>query len=299
MLNILLSAAASPAAYGIIRHLRKLGHQVHAIDANEKALPLARSIAGKASCSPMAGGDQYLPFIREQLEHADLFIPFIDEEIACLLDHGDAGLWEKCLLPGAATTRICLYKTRFQAFCQTHGLPAAPFSNTLPAVFKPDLGRGGKGVVMIHHPGELVEKQKEKGVIQDYIPGDEFTIDVLFAKDGSLIRLSVRQRDTASGVSIVGTIVDPAPFVPLVEKLARVLPFQYLVNIQIIRDSAGQCHIIEVNPRIAGSIMFSVYSGLDFIKNAIHVFTDRAVEFPEHQKKIRIIRYWNEYVQDL
>jgi len=298
-LKILISAGASPAAHNIIGHLKHLGHHVHAIDANEKALPLARSIADRVTKAPLANGADYISFMTDQINRVDLFVPFIDEEIARLMEHSDMGLWEKCLLPPPDTTQTCLYKKQFQRFCQENDLPVAGFSKTVPAVFKPNLGRGGKGVQILHTVSELGEKSLADGVIQNFITGDEYTIDALFSKDGGLLKMSVRRRDTASGVSIIGTIVDPAPFFPLVEKIGCALKFRYLVNIQVIQDPKNVCHIIEINPRIAGSIMFSVYSGLDFLKGAIDVYTGERVTFPEPQKKIRIIRYWNEYVQDL
>lgn len=302
-LKILLSAGASPAAYNIIKHLKSLGHYVHAVDANEKALPLARSVADKVTKAPLADGADYLPFMTEWIKKNDLFIPFIDEEIARLMKDLDMDLWEKCLLPQADTTRICVYKKQFQIFCQENNLPVAPSVTPLlkkvPAVFKPNLGRGGKGVQIIHTLSDLAEKSEADGVIQEFIAGDEYTIDALFSKDGQLINISVRRRDTASGVSIIGTIVEPAPFLPLVEKLSRSLKFRYLINIQVIKDNENRCHIIEINPRIAGSVMFSVYSGLDFLKGAIDVYTGGKVDFPKNQKKIRIIRYWKEYVEDL
>gem|GEM_PF-1252198 len=297
--KILLSAGASPAAYRIIRHLKELGHRVHAVDANEKAISLARSAADSAEVCPMAGHRDYLPFISDRIRQADVFIPFIDEEIARLLEAEDSTLWEKCLLPPQKTVETCLFKSRFQSFCLTAGLPVAKSVQRPPAVFKPDMGRGGRGVEFLDTPEQVNGKVHEGGVIQDRIFGEEFTIDALFGKDGDLIRYSARQRDAASGVSTIGTISDPEPFEHIICELAKAMKFCYLINIQVIRDAQGCCHIIEINPRIAGSVMFSVLSGVDFLKAAIEIFEGKTPAFPGVQRKIRVIRYWSEYVQDL
>ena len=303
--RILVSAGASPAAYGMIEHLKALGHFVFAVDANEKALPLARTIADEVRPSPLATGKDYLPFIEDQIQQVDLFIPFIDEEIAALIRHPDMGILEKCMLPVAATTRICLYKNKFQRFCLENDLPVAPFANAPflskggRAIFKPNLGRGGKGVKIIDSLSDFQEKSTADGIIQKFIQGEEYTIDALFSREGELIDISARRRDSASGVSTIGTIVDKASFLPLVKKIGRALRFRYLINIQVIRDEKNNFHIIEINPRVAGSVMFSVYSGLDFLKAAIDVYLGNKVSLPGRQKKIRIIRYWKEYVEDL
>ena len=298
-LHVLISAGASPAAHNIIQHLKNLGCRVCAIDANEKALPLAAAVADQAVLSPLAGDPAYIPFIRKKIEESDLFIPFIDEEIDRLLCHGDPVLWDKCLLPPMETTRECLYKTRFQSFCKAHGLPVARETQQPPAVFKPDLGRGGKGVVFVDNTEDFECLSRSNGVVQEWIAGEEFTVDALFSKQGDLIRMSARQRDAAAGVSTIGTIADPEPFEPLVQEIARALKFSYLINLQVIRDSTGRLHIIEINPRIAGSIMFTVLSGLDFLKGAIDIYQGRPPELRDQQQRIRVIRYWSEHVEAL
>lgn len=301
--TVLMSAGASPAAVSIIRHLKSLGYKVRAMDANEKALPLAAGEADEAVLAPMAIDSDYIPFIREQMGLVDLFIPFIDEEIHQLLRHYDEAVWNKCLLPGLDTTRTCLYKDEFQRFCIEKGLPAAPAVTAdgtgLPAVFKPRMGRGGRGVEVIRTVAGLKEKMPVPGVMQRFIKGDETTIDALFSKNHELVRISARRRDAASGVSTIGTIADPAPFLPVVQALGRALKFRYLVNIQVIRDHEGGSHLIEINPRVAGSVIFTVLSGLDFLQAAVDIFRDRPVDLPADQKKIRVIRYWSEHVENL
>jgi carbamoyl-phosphate synthase large subunit len=298
-LKILLSAGASPASYNIIRHLKNLGHVVHAVDANEKALPLARTIADKAEKAPLASETDYIPFMTDLIRKTDLFIPFVDEEIARLIQYLEDDLWEKCLLPNRKTTTICLYKKEFQKFCMDNDLPVAPSSNTIPSIFKPNLGRGGKGVEIIDNLPYLKQKMKAEGVIQEWIRGKEYTIDALFSKTGEIVSISSRKRDQAKGVSVIGTIVDSAPFLPVVKSLGEILKFRYLINIQLMEDTSGNYHIIEINPRIAGSVMFSVYSGRDFLKGAIELFKGKEIFFKNKQKKIRIIRYWNEHIEDL
>jgi len=301
-LKILITAGASPAAFNIIKHLKSLGHYVVAADANEKALPLVRTMADKIVKVPFVNQTEYMPFMTEQIQTVDLVIPFIDEEIAQLIKHLDTGMWQKCLLPERNTTEICLFKNKFQTFCKDNDLPIAPdvsVSKKLPAVFKPNLGRGGKGVEIINNLALLDDKSSDNGIIQEFIKGEEFTIDALFSKNGQLIIISARRRDTSSGVSVIGTIVDPEPFFPIVEQISKVLKFRYLINIQIIKDDQDRLHIIEINPRIAGSIMFTVYSGFDFLKAAMNTFIGNKVNFLNKQKKIRIIRYWNEHVEDL
>ncbi len=298
-LKILISAGASPVAVSIIRHLAALGHKVYAMDASKKALPMVRGIAHKVLLSPLADDPGYIAFISERMQTADLFIPFIDEEIDCLVRHGDAGLWERCLLPEMDTAQKCIHKKQFQAFCIEKNLPVASAACGVPAVFKPDLGRGGRGVVIIRTPEALAGLSGADGVLQAFVPGKEYTVDALFSKTGRLIRISARSRDTASGVSTIGTIADPGPFYPVVEQLAGVFAFRYLVNIQFIKDCSGRLHIIEINPRVAGSIMFTVYSGLDFLRAAIDIYRGIQPQLPGVQKKIRVLRYWSEHVEDL
>lgn len=297
-MNILISAAGSAAAAGIILHLKKAGHFVIGIDANPDTKEFGLSICDDFYISPFATSDAYLGFITTLLEKADIFIPFIDEELLVLsaanLEHN---ILRKIMLCDKNTIAICCNKIKLQDYCEQNDIAIIQRTNTVPAVFKPAVGRGGKGVVFITDAALLPYYQPKNGVIQQMQPGTEYTVDVLVDCDGNWLFGVARKRLQAVGVSRIGEIDQHPAVLELAQQCVKKLKFIHAINIQIMLDNAGKAHLIEINPRLAGSVMFSVFAGFDLPLLAIQQFVQSPLQLPRDAdiKKIKVVRYWQEF----
>jgi len=296
-MRILMSAAGSAAATGIIRHLRSMGYHIIGMDADAVAAPLAISECNEFILAPQALSPEYPAFLFGLLSRFDLFIPFIDEELR-ILSSGAVSqqVLEKTLLCPAETINLCTSKVRFQTYCESHGLPIAARTDKLPAIFKPDHGRGGRGILMLDDPELLEYAQKQQGVIQTRLNGMEYTVDVLTDNDGQWIFGLPRKRLRTAGVSRIGEIDNNDHVLELARRCVSEIPFAYAINIQIMLDEDNNPHLIEINPRLAGSVMFSVAAGFDLLDLTIRAFLEQPVPLPEigSIKKLRSIRYWQE-----
>lgn len=292
-----MSAAGSPASVSILRHLRALGHQVVGLNANADVEFLARAFCDRFHLAPLADAHGYLEFLCERLAEVDLFLPFIDEELIVIAEG-----WKE--IPEELRRRIavseptvlldCVDKCRFQSVCELAGLPIAPRAEAAPAFFKPRHGRGGKGVVAARDARMFDALTGRDGVLQVAIEGQEFTVDAIFDRQGGLLATSPRRRVAASGVSTVGEVVPDTRLHSLAESLGRHWKFRYAINFQVIRDAAGQDWIIELNPRLAGSAIFSVLAGCDPFAATIAVWKGDA--WNGQARPLRVSRYWQEYV---
>ena len=296
-MKILISAAGSAAATTIIRHLRQLGHTVIGMDADIISSPLAKEECNEFFLSPLAVHPDYPVFLENLASDFDIFIPFIDEELQVLT----SGLVSntvlcKTMLSPKSTIDICTSKIRLQDFCEHHNIPIAQRTLNPPAIFKPEFGRGGRGVHPLYTEEQLSFAQKKTGVIQTLLQGVEYTVDISLDNSGNWLFGLPRKRLQASGVSRIGEI-DPHPGVlALAKECTKKIPFTYAINIQIILTEDGQPHLIEINPRFAGSSMFSVAAGFDIFDLAIKIFSRQTFDLPltENIKKLRSIRYWQE-----
>jgi carbamoyl-phosphate synthase large subunit len=296
-MRILMSAAGSAAATSIIRHLRALGHYVIGMDADALAAPLAQEECDEFFLAPLALSTAYPVFLQGLSSRIDLFIPFIDEELRVLASGAvDETLLNKTLLCPADTIRLCTSKIAFQQFCEEQHLPIAPRTNTLPAIYKPDQGRGGRGVMRLDDPDQLNYARKQHGVIQSLLDGTEYTVDVLTDKQGGWIFGLPRKRLQTAGVSRIGEIDIHPAVMALAQECVRKIPFRYGINIQIMLDKHDHPHLIEINPRFAGSLMFSVAAGFDILKMTLDTFAENPITIPDYAdiKKLRSIRYWQE-----
>lgn len=298
-MRVMMSAAASPAAVSILRHLRALGHQVIGIDASADAEPLGRAFCDAFHVSPPAISPEYLPFLSARLAEVDVFLPFIDEELIAL-----ANAWKS--IEPALSARIavsepevlidCTDKCRFQLACEEAGLPIAVRAREAPAFFKPRHGRGGRGVIALHDSRMFDAVQGRDGVIQRAISGDEFTVDAIFDHGGRLLATSPRRRIRAAGVSTIGEVLPDVRLHALAARLGERWRFRYAINFQIIRDGTGFDWLIELNPRLSGSGIFSAMAGCDPFAATIALW-NRQPWFGA-PRALRVWRYWQELIEE-
>lgn len=297
-MNILISAAGSAAAVSIILHLKKAGHFVIGIDANPDTKEFGKSICDEFIICPLATSSEYLSFIATQIMKADVFIPFIDEELIALSSSNlDKSILSKIMLCDTDTISICCNKIKLQDFCEHNNIAIIERTETIPAVYKPAFGRGGKGIVFITDPKLLPYFLTKNGVIQRLQQGTEYTVDVLVDNQGRWLFGVARKRLQAVGVSRIGEIDQHPAVLQLAQECVKKLKLNHAINIQVMLDPAGKAHLIEINPRLAGSVMFSVFAGFDLPQLAIHQFFGTPFQLPDEAdiKKLKVVRYWQEF----
>ena len=297
-MRVMMSAAASPAAVSILRHLRSLGHVVVGLDASADAQPLGRRFCDAFHLAPPAVAPGYLDYLCDRLAEVDIFLPFVDEELLAI-----AAGWDR--LPEPLRTRIavsdpeivqdCVDKCRFQRACVEAGLPVAPETNVAPAFFKPRHGRGGKGVIEARDERMLEALRGRDGVLQRAISGQEFTVDAVFDRSGRLVATSARRRIRAAGVSTIGTVGPDARLHELAARLGQRWHFRYAINFQVVRDAGGFDWLIELNPRLAGSAIFSALAGCDPFAATIALW--KGETWSGTARELRVWRYWQEWTE--
>ena len=297
-MRVLVSAAGSPASISILRHLRALGHFVIGIDAGVEAEPIGRAFCDAFYPAPLADSPAYLDFLCERLATADIFMPFIDEELLAIADGWDRippNLAERIALSAPQVIRDCVDKIRFQAACSKAGLPIAPEAQGAPAYFKPRFGRGGKGVVEAADSRSFDALTGRNGVLQRKIVGQEFTVDAMFDRTGRLVATSPRRRLRTAGVSTAGQVGDDRKLHELAEQIGRHWQFRYAINFQVIRDQDDRDWLIELNPRLAGSAIFSAMAGCDPFAATIALW--RGEPWQGAPRSLRVWRYWQEWTE--
>jgi carbamoyl-phosphate synthase large subunit len=295
-MRVMISAAGSPAAVSVLRHLRALGHCVIGVDAAPETEPLARAHCDEFHVAPLADSSAYLPFLIARLAEVDVFLPFIDEELLAIAEGWDRlppGLAARIAMSEPAVLLECIDKCRFQRACQEAALPIVPEATAAPAFFKPRHGRGGKGVLEAKDEIMFRALLGRDGVLQQALTGQEFTVDAVFGRDGQLLATSARRRLRAAGVSTVGVVGPDEKLHRLAERLGRRWHFRYAINFQVIRSADDHDWIIELNPRLAGSAIFSSLAGCDPFAATLALW--KGESWQGSPRPLRVWRYWQEY----
>ena len=109
--------------------------------------------------------------------------------------------------------------------------------------------------------------KKNKFIVEKFIEGKEFTVDCVFDKNNKLIFGLPRERIIKSNLSIVGKISKNQKILDYINNLSTKLNFIGNVNIQVILDK--KIHLIDINPRVSGSIIFSMMAGFGSFFNGV------------------------------
>ena len=127
-----------------------------------------------------------------------------------------------------------------------------------PVFIKPAVGQGSQGARMIKDRTHLEEALSEgqEYTICEYLPGEELTVDCFTDRHGSLLVVSPRSRERIrAGIAVRSRNL------PLTEELRSIaedinrrLSFNGAWFFQVKKNATGQFRLLEIAPRIAGTM---------------------------------------------
>jgi carbamoyl-phosphate synthase large subunit len=216
-------------------------------------------------------------------------VPTIDDELPLFGEARDqfAHIGTKVACSPASTSLICNDKYATCETLQQAGVAAAatylpdglPVNPSLPLFIKPRIGRGAIGAYQVRSNDELqfFLKYVSDPIIQEYLEGPEFTIDVLCDFEGHPLSIVPRERVVIrAGVIDRGRTVNDPRLIELAQAACRALPFAGPVNIQC-RMRGREPVIFEINPRFSGGIPLTIQAGADFPQMLLHLAMGRRV----------------------
>lgn len=136
-----------------------------------------------------------------------------------------------------------------------------------PVFIKPDRGQGSQGASVAYNIDELKHylSMREGLIICEYLPGEEYTIDCFSDRRSGLLFSSARQRiRTRNGISVATRAVRDPVFADMARAIASKLEFHGAWFFQVKRAADGVLKLLEVAPRIAGSMALHRVKGVNF-----------------------------------
>jgi carbamoyl-phosphate synthase large subunit len=118
-------------------------------------------------------------------------------------------------------------------------------------------GEGSAGVLRVR-PEEAMRIDMTGCISQEFLHGDEYSIDALCDRQGDPIYIVPRQRCVVrSGRSVVGKVVDDVGIVSMVRRILAATRFLGPVNVQCFRTADG-LFFTDLNPRVSGGLSLSL-----------------------------------------
>ncbi|MGE0591235.1 MAG: ATP-grasp domain-containing protein [Vicinamibacterales bacterium] len=293
-LNILLTAASRRVALvqAFRQALRSTGVAGSVIVTDVNPLSPAVHVADRAYRVPMASDPEYLPEIMGicEEERIGLLVPTIDDELPIIGAARDrlheAGTLVAC--SSEATSALCNDKHATCRHLAALGIPVAeswlpadlPAAPRLPLFIKPRTGRGAVSAFPVRSARELAFflDYVPDPVVQEYLDGAEYTIDVLCDFAGRPLSIVPRERVVIrAGVIDRGRTVADRRLIELAERVCATVEFAGPLNIQC-RMRGEQPVIFEINPRFSGGIPLTIQAGADFPRMLLRLAMGRPVE---------------------
>ncbi len=292
--NILLTAGSRRVAlvHAFRSALKSVGTLGSVIVTDVNPLSPAVHVADRSYRVPMAGDPDYVNELLAICEAEDvrLIVPTIDDELpifgAAREVFRAAGVTAIC--SSEATAALCNDKYATCAHLARAGVPAARTwlpaqlreDMPLPLFIKPRIGRGAVGAFPVRTPEHLdfFLHYVESPVVQEYLAGPEFTIDVMCGLDGTPLSIVPRERVVIrAGVIDRGRTVNDSRLIELARAACAAIRFVGPINIQCrMRDD--QPAIFEINPRFSGGIPLTIQAGADFPAMVVRLAMGRRVE---------------------
>ncbi len=130
---------------------------------------------------------------------------------------------------------------------------------------------------------ELVKKDKNY-IFQEFIKGDEYTVDTFIEKNNNVISIVPRQRlEVRAGEVSKAKAVKDKSIIEAIKNLSKKLNGAYgCITIQLFKTDDNRIVFIEINPRFGGGYPLSALSGANFAEYLIKDYLDMNLEYNEN-----------------
>lgn len=152
--------------------------------------------------------------------------------------------------------------------------------------FKPSVSNGSRGfriidasadeaAILFQHKPTSVYTSFENAVrilsaasfpellISEYLPGEEYSVDCLANRGEAVLIVPRLRKKMINGISVEGEFVNDESIIRYCTAIIRELQLHGNIGIQVKRSAAGRFLILEINPRVQGSISAGLGAGIN------------------------------------
>ena len=136
-----------------------------------------------------------------------------------------------------------------------------------PVFIKPDEGQGSIDTHIVKNLRQLesILVHLNNAIISEYLPGKEYTVDCFSDREKGLMYCGGRERlRTKSGISMNSKDVSNPQFLDFANRITSKLEFYGAWFFQLKEDISGSLKLLEIGPRIAGTMAVNRVKGVNF-----------------------------------
>ena len=224
-------------------------------------------------------------------DHIDLLIPTIDTDLLVLSENKKKfeAIGTKVMISTPEMIRICRDKNNTSQFFVNCGLHAPmPVNNWreykggYPAFIKPKDGSSSINAFRVENIKELASYagQIEDYIVQPFVKGKEYTIDIFCDWDGEPVSIVPRERLQVRAGEVLKTRITMDPvMVTEAKTLCKAFKPCGPLTVQLIRDEAGTDWFIEINPRFGGGAPLSMKAGARSAESVLKLLDGESIKY--------------------
>lgn len=257
---------------------------------------------------PRVSDNLYIQSIIEvcQKENIDLIIPTIDTELKKLSENKDLIERQtnaKVHVSSEQVINICRDKYNTQDFFEQHGFGVPRLithddiinkNYNFPLFIKPLNGSSSINTFKVNTEKELefFIEYVPSPLVQEFIEGEEFTVDVFTDFEGQPITIVPRVRLATRGGEVAkGLIKKDLAVIEAVKEVVKALKPSGHITIQCMKTKNG-IKFIEINPRFGGGAPISIKAGANSPKYLYQLLIGEALVYHEEfEEGILGLRY--------
>ena len=182
-----------------------------------------------------------------------------------------------------------------------------PFTTTdpdkipeFPIIAKPRREKGGYDMMVIENENGLIQATSkfQDMIFQEYLPGEEYTIDVLSDLNKKpLVAVPRIRLETKGGISTKGKVIHDTQIEQICMNVADFIGIRGPCCIQMKGAKNGRLKLVEVNPRMGGGTIFATLAGVNFPALILDMVEEKEIIKPSFSETT-IIRYFEEIIVD-
>jgi carbamoyl-phosphate synthase large subunit len=316
VINVLITGMGSTTAISVVKSLRQqkeIKVRIIGVDINNK-----NEIAGSYFCDifyrvPWATNSNYISEIVKicKVENIQIIFPIVDSELEIIAENIElfCAMNIKVWLSKLKTIQICNDKYKTYKFLLKHHfttpqswLPeevkGSEDKMTYPLIVKPRNGFSSIDVFKVENAVDLLQtlKKVNQPIIQEYLSGTEFTIDVVADDESHILAIVPRERiQVKAGISYKARTVKDEKLSEQAKEIAQALNINGHCNIQC-RLQNNVPKFFEVNPRFSGTLPLTMAAGINSPLMLVKLAQGKKLEqrFFDFKENVYMARYWEE-----
>ena len=271
-MNILITCIGSAPQSAISRILKKNNYNLIGIDIQK--ICVGNFICDEYISCPKVSDDNYKIFIENILEKYKIDCIFVGHHELLFFSKNKNYLESnfKCriFVNDEEFINISNNKRLTYDFCKKNNInvPNIKQITERPIILKPIEGCGSIGLKILKTVEDQDIAVDDSFIIQEFIEGEEYTVDILSDIDGNFIVAVPKKRLLVkNGQSFKSIVCKDNSVISFCRDICEKMNNKSAINIQVIKQkNTGKIFLIEINPRFATTINLSIEAGVHIPK---------------------------------